>query len=145
MDSNANVTPQRSWWTHTRQDLESFHNEAERLLQRHNSILEPKAFHAIHKMLQSAGEPQLIQAILQSDKENGYHRPPTLGNFLLVRPVFFESLLELIDWLIEEKKRLTTETGKEVGIIEEALQGCRASGTPKCMISPEKLASKFQA
>lgn len=145
MDSNANVTPRCTWWHYVTQDLQSFHREAERLLERYNSILEPKAFLAVHKMLQSAGEPGLVMGLLQSDQELDFPRPRVLGNFLLVRPEFFEALLELIDWLVAEKTRLKAETGQEIGIIEYALQGNRASGTPECMISPEKLASQVQA
>lgn len=145
MDSNANVTPRSTWWHYVTQDLQSFHRDAERLLERYNSILEPKAFLAVHRMLQSAGEPGLVLGLLQSDQELGFPRPRVLGNFLLVRSEFFDALLELIDWLIAEKTRLKAETGQEVGIIEHALQGNRASGTPECMISPEKLASQVQA
>ncbi len=145
MDSQANVTPQRTWWRYATEDLQSFHVAAERLLERYNSILEPTAFLAVHRMLNSAGEPGLVHGLLQSDKEMGTPRPKVLGNFVLTRPDFFAALLELIDWLMAEKNRLEKETGRAVGIISTALQGNRASGVPACMIAPDKLANQLHA
>lgn len=145
MDSYANVTPRRTWWQYIPEDLQSFHDSAQRILERYNSILDPEAFLAIHEMLNRAIEPGLPLGILQSDREMGIPRPTVLGAYAPILQDHFDALLRLIEWLVHEKARLSHETGHELGRIDFALQGNRSDGTPPCMISPEKIAQQENA
>lgn len=145
MDSQANVTPRRTWWRYVPEDLQSFHEEASRVLECYNSILDPQAFLALHKMLNSAGEPGLTVSMLRSDEETGIKRPRVLGNYSFFRPDHFVALLELVDWLIAERARLSKQSGRELGIILDSLEGSRSPGVPPCMISPEKFAAQNEA
>lgn len=144
MDSHPNVTPRRTWWQYVSEDLESFRVSAERILERYNAILDPKAFLSIHRLLNTTVEPGLPLGILQSDQEAGYPRPRLLGNYLPILPEHFTALLELIDWLVSEKQSLSKITGEKLGEITVTLHGNRSDGIPPCMMAPEKMAAQIQ-
>lgn len=144
LDSNANVTPRRTWWQHAPEELRLFQDQANRILERYSAILDPEAFLTIHKTLNATVEPGLMAGILQSDREMGFPRVRVLGNYFLVHPTHFLALLELINWLIAERARLSSESGLELGQISQILEGNRQAGTPRCMISSDKLAAQVQ-
>lgn len=145
MDSYANITPKRTWWQHAPESTQSFLDAAEKILQRYNAILEPRVFLSIQQMIRATPEPGLTLGLLQSDQEMGFPRVRVLGNYVLFMEDHFVALLELVDWLIEERVSLAKESGKELGPISTALSGKRLEGTPACMIAPEKLAAQLQA
>lgn len=145
MDSRANVTPSRTWWDYLPQELQDFRQRATVILERHNGILDPAAYHAVHQIAHSGMEPGLVHGIRASDQEMGFPRIRILGNYCFFLPDYFSSVLELVEWCNSEADAIERVSSHKLLRIAKDLSGAPHSTTPPCMIKPENLAAQLNA
>jgi hypothetical protein len=145
MDSQPNVTPTRTWWEYLPEQMAEFKRHAEVILERYNSILSPKAFLLIHKLLNALMDPYISRAIRASDLQMGFPRPRTLGHHLVLTDEYFPSVLALVSWCNTERQSLERESHLSLRGVPEALEGNRPEGIPRCMIAPEELQAQADA
>ncbi len=98
MDSIPNVTPRTNWWSYLPHQLKDFKKLSETILERHNNTLDPIAYYAVHKIMKSILDPDLIQATIISDQEYNFKRAKNLGNYLFILDDYFEAIKDLINW-----------------------------------------------
>ncbi|MFZ2303067.1 MAG: hypothetical protein WAW10_14500 [Gallionella sp.] len=98
MDARPNVTPQRTWWEYFPQNLSDHRKRAETILERHNNVLDPKAYSYVHQIATEGMDPELINSIRQSDMQGGFPRPYILGSYYFLREGYFETVLGLVAW-----------------------------------------------
>jgi hypothetical protein len=60
LDSQPNVTPARTWWDWVPQNLSDHKKRAETILERHNNVLDPKAYAYVHHIATGGMDPDLI-------------------------------------------------------------------------------------
>lgn len=145
MDSEPNVTPRRTWWEWLPQQLNDFKRKAEIILERHNTILDPKAYGLVHSFATAGLSPEIISSIRQSDLQMGYPRPSVLGSYFFHYEDYFSSALGLIDWCNEEANRIKAISSHEVASVNTDLVAHPTQKNAKCMINQEKLVNQLKA
>lgn len=143
MDSQANVTPSRTWWDYLPQQLREFKRLAEVILERHHGILNPTVYYGVHQLAHAAMDPDISNTIRASDIEYGFPRPRNLGSYSIIVDDYFPSVLALVDWCITEADIIEKLSGKSPMRIEKQLLSVRPTGTPPCMIQPDALVSQI--
>lgn len=106
LDSQANVTPARTWWDWVPQSLSDHKKRAETILERHNNVLDPKAYAYVHQIATGGMEPSLIHSIRQSDLQMGFPRPRILGSYYFLLDNYCETVIGLVEWCEEQFKQL---------------------------------------
>ncbi len=72
MDSQPAVVPRRTWWEWLPENLTEFKKKAETILERHNFILDPKTYLAVHKLATDGLEPGMITTLKVTDAQSGF-------------------------------------------------------------------------
>jgi hypothetical protein len=139
LDSLANITPKRECWDWVAQNLADFQTRSEKILERHNGILEPAVYSTVHTLSSDTMEPGLMRGILQSDREMGFPRPKTLGHYCFFQRSFFDSLLSLVDWCGTERIFLEKHGFRDLKRVTDSVHPWPINERPQCMIPPELL------
>lgn len=100
------VTPPRTWFDWFPHQYHELHELAERILERHNSILDPDAYALVHQLSIEGPSGSILTAIRQTDQINGIPRPTNLGSYWPHPEGMFDAILSLIDWAQREHKYL---------------------------------------
>lgn len=139
MDSEPNVTPRRTWWEWLPQQVSEYKKQAETILERHNTILDPKAYGLVHKFATSGLGPEIISGIRQSDRQMGCPRPTIMGYYFFHHEDYFASALDLIDWCNKETSLINKFSNHKALLINTKLASHPTQRNAKCMISQEKI------
>jgi hypothetical protein len=97
LDAVAPVTPTRTWWDWFPQNVSGHKKRAETILERHNIVLDPRAYAHVHHLATGVIEAD-FQALRQSDFERGVPRPHILGHYYFVLDDYFQMILSLASW-----------------------------------------------
>ncbi len=145
MNSQPNVTPARSWWQFFPEQLTEFQSHAEKILERHNTILDPIAYDAVHKLANCCMNPGIINGIRQSDAEFKTPRPQILGSYFFTTGPYFSSLLLLAEWCNEEAKKIKKLDKVDAMEIDQTFPVSEPRFPPPCMIKQEVYEAQAKA
>lgn len=145
LDANASVTPSRSWWVYVPQILSEQKELAETILERHNNVLDPKAYSFVHQIASELMAPNLMHTLRQSDTECGFPRPRILGSYFFVIGDYFASVIGLVDWCEAQFKQLEQNGIKGLKRVCSTIGPWEAQSQPASMIGMEALKEQFAA
>lgn len=138
LDSQPNVTPQRTWWEWLPEQEEDFRTRGERILQRHMGILDPQTYALIHQFVSGVDVSPSIRTMRKSDQELGYPRPQNLGSYWITNGEVLNTVVKLNEWCIEKKQFL--EKQGMSGLLNPVftLDSFDENPAPECMIDSNK-------
>lgn len=139
LDSEANITPKRQCWQWVDEALRDWKTRSEKILERHNHILDPQAYSSIHTLANDCMEPGLMHGLRQSDVEFGFMRPKVLGNYTFFQRSYFEATLGLMKWCQKERSDMEKEGYLDLRKVIDTVHPWTPSTNPKCMIPRELL------
>ena len=139
LDSKANITPSRTCWDWVTETMSDTKQRADKILERHNGILDPTAYAAVHSIVSDIMEPGLMRGILGADQEMGFPRPKVLGNYCIFQRTYFDAILKLINWCESERKCLEGDGYSELKKVINSIHSWTPSKEPKCMIPMDLL------
>jgi len=143
MDSASNVIPKRTWWTYFPQNIKEFKNHAERLLERHNQILEPKTYASVHILATEVMDPSLIATINSIDAKISFPRPRVLGSYYIVSDEYRNAIIDLVRWCQKMREFLENNGFDNLRQVISEPKKWDPKDPPPCMISPEKIKIQF--
>jgi hypothetical protein len=138
LDSQPNVTPQRTWWEWLPEQEQDFRARSERILQRHMGMLDPQTYALIHQFISSVDFNPNIRTKRKSDQELGYPRPQNLGSYWTTNSEALNTVIKLNEWCIETKQFL--EKQGMSGLLNPVftLNSFDENPLPKCMMNRDK-------
>ena len=116
LDAEACVFPKRTWWAYLPQAENQYRQLGEKILERHSSVLDPYAYHLIHKVLNGFLDPNIGLNMLSVSKQAGgfgsredWDRLPEnqrnrLGRYWLAIEENLQDFAALHSWYISHKK-----------------------------------------
>ncbi len=145
LDSMAQVTPKVPCWSWVFTNFSDFKERSNRILERHNGILDPKAYSYVHTLDRELMDPKMIQSIRQSDHDFGFPRPKVLGNYCFVGSSYFKTILLLMKWCKDEKIFLEEQGCSNLLAVTDTVHPWEPTDTPKCMIPMPLLQQQMNA
>lgn len=145
MDSQPNVVPRRTWWEWFPQNQIDFRKKAETILERHNSILDPEAYGAVHKIATHIMDPEMIATSRQIDIKSGFPRPKVLGSYWFPIEDYGSPILELVSWCKKKEKVLETAGIKNLKKVISDVYKWESQTLPPCMIDDSELQRQINA
>lgn len=139
LDSQANVTPARTWWDWAPQSLSDHKNRAETILERHNNVLDPKAYAYVHQIATGGMEPGLIHSMRQSDLQMGFPRPRILGSYYFLLDNYCETVIGLVVWCEEQFKQLESNGIQGLKRVGATIGPWERQDKPPSMIDEQEL------
>ncbi len=128
--------PKRSWWQWLPENLEDFNHLAEKILERHNNILDPEAYFAVHKIVSEGMKPEMITSLHNLDKLAGIPRPRILSCYWYMPQEHMESILQLTSWCTNRADLLESKGIKNLKKVISEIQPWEPMTSPSCMIDP---------
>lgn len=147
LDGMPNVHPPRTWWDFLPQQSSDMAAKAEKILERHIEVLNPKVFALIHNLLShgmlNSNKISMMSSIRVSDQATGFPRPSNLGNYTVENEKSLNPIIELNKWCKIEYEKLKTIGGNVIPLIKPYtyLQESTVENPPSYM-TPEKLSSQ---
>jgi hypothetical protein len=145
MDSQPNVIPRRTWWEWFPQNLTEFQTKSETILERHNSILDPEAYSAVHKLATHIMQPDMIATSRQIDRTSGFPRPKVLGSYWFPIEEYQEPILSLVSWCIHKEDTLKSSGLKNLKSVISKVTPWETQDSPECMIDENELQKQINA
>lgn len=71
LDSEACVFPKRTWWQYLPQVEDEYRKLGERILERHSAVLDPNAYHLVHRVVNGFLKPNIGLGMLHTMKQAG--------------------------------------------------------------------------
>lgn len=145
MDSQPNVVPRRTWWEWFPQNQMDFIKKAETILERHNSILDPEAYAAVHKIATHIMDPEMIGTSRQIDIKTGFPRPKVLGSYWVPLEDYAGPILTLVSWCEKKVKVLEAAGIKNLKKVISEVNQWEPQTSPPCMIDESELQRQIEA
>lgn len=123
LDSQPSVIPKRTWWEWLPKNLREFNQLAEKILERHNTILDPEAYFAVHKIAAEGIKPELLITMREVDKSAGFPRPKILQCYWYMPEEHMEAILELTKWCTNKAEFLESKGIKNLGYFKNSAMG----------------------
>ena len=145
LDSNPKVLPKRTWWEWFPQNLIEFRTQAETILERHNSILDPAAYAAVHKIATYIIRPEMIATSRQIDIQSGFPRSKILGSYWHLIGDYSGPTLTLVSWCQYKIQKLESSGLENLEKVVSQVEQWDPQASPPCMISQEELQKQIEA
>jgi len=149
LDAKPSVTPPRTWWQWLPQQLTNMSSMADKIIERHVQVLDPKAYSYIHSLLSdgmlSSMKVNIIVTIRQSDQANGFPRPTNYGSYLADDEESLRSIIDLDEWCKQEYKALKKISSYSIKEPFVAPGVKQVTENPASYMSQEKLQSQLKA
>lgn len=145
MNADANVTPRRSWFEAFPQGIQDHLDQANMILQRHSTVLDPEAYRCVHSLTRMLLTPQLMAAIRQSDREHHCPRPAVLQSYFALGEDYLDSINTLVAWCKNQKNALERQGAKGLYAVHSTVGPWELNSNPPSMISPTDLANQREA
>lgn len=94
----ANALPKQTWSAYFDHQMDKIHKHAEKVLERHNGVLEPEVHNAVYMLVYY--KPHSIASLSALDQHMGTPRPSNLGGHFAYIREWFEAVLTLHEWTI---------------------------------------------
>jgi len=145
MDSQPNVVPTRTWWEWFPQSQKDFIKKAETILERHNAILDPEAYSAVHKIATHIMDPGMIATARQIDIKSGFPRPKVLDSYWVPLEGYGGQILSLVSWCEEKVNVLESAGIKNLKKVISEVNQWEPQTSPPCMIDESELQQQIKA
>ncbi len=145
MDSQPNVIPRRTWWEWFPQNMMEFKKMAETILERHNFILDPEAYSAVHKIATHILDPEMITTSRQIDMKSGFPRPKVLGHYWFLIEDYAAPILYLVSWCEKKRKLLESSGATNLKKVISQINPWESQNSPPCMINEIELQRQIEA
>lgn len=144
MDSQPRVIPAQTWWEWFPENMKSFRKLAEVILERHNTILDPQAYSAVHVIATSMADPDVIATIRSNDSKEAFPRPRVLGAYWPVIDGYYAAVIALVRWCEARVKRLESYGIRDLNEVVQ-IPRWEEQASPPCMLEPEELQKQIRA
>lgn len=144
LDSQPNVIPKREWWQWLPENLKDFIQLAEKILERHNNILDPEAYFAVHKIASEGMKPEMITSIRNIDKMSGFPRPRILSCYWYMPEEHLDAILYLTRWCANKVELLESRGIQNLKKVVSEIQPWESVASPPCMIDPMALEKQYK-
>lgn len=145
INSAAPVTPSQTWWSYLPSTLKNHVGHAQRILERHQSVLDPQAYHDIFILARALEHTDHAAVMRVSDAEWGIPPAPHLGHYLVIIDDFWGAVLSLARWCNTEANQIRMLSGSAPQLLEEEIPiRTPVPGSP-CMVPEAVLAAWHQA
>ncbi|WP_139176957.1 hypothetical protein [Nitrosospira multiformis] len=145
MDSQPNVTPPRTWWEWLPDNLNHHRKRATVILERHNNVLDPKAYAYVHQIATEGIDPGLIQSIRHHDKVNGFSRPHVLAYYWGPPEGYCQTILGLTSWCENQVKILERNGMRELRRVVSTIGPWELNEKPPSMFDEKELEKQIWA
>lgn len=145
MDSQPNVIPPRTWWEWVPQSLADHKKRAETILERHNNVLDPKAYAFVHQIATEGIEPDMINTLRQSDIRDGFPRPHILGSYCFLPENYGETVLGLVNWCRQQVLHLEVNGFAGLRRVGADIGQWDRQDKPASMIGQQELVAQLKA
>ena len=122
MDAKPLVTPPRTWWEWIPENWADHRNLAERILERHNQVLDAEIYGCVHQIATEGINLTLIPSVRQSDTISGFPRPSNLRNWHYLPEGYCQAIVKLVTWCKTSARELRSagvngilDVGSEIG------------------------------
>jgi hypothetical protein len=147
LDAKPSVTPPRTWWQWLPEQLKNMSSMADKIIERHVQVLDPKAYSYIHSLL-SAGmlssmKVDIIRTIRQSDQADGFPRPTNFGSYLADNEESLRPIILLDEWCKREYvalEKISSHPIKKPFVVPE-IKG--VINNPASLMSKDKIQSQL--
>lgn len=145
LDARPPVSPTRTWWEWLPDSLSDHRAKAEIILNRHNNILDPKAYAMVHQLATEGTDPSTIHALRKTDSEMGYPRIRVLGSYFFPMESYYKTVLGLVEWCLKQEALLKRNGLEDVQTVTNKLSNSEPSNPPPSMISEDELLKQIEA
>jgi hypothetical protein len=145
LNAQPNVTPARTWWDWVPQSLSDHKKRAETILERHNNVLDPRAYAYVHHIATEANEPDFIHVLRQSDREKGFPRLSILGSYYFLLENYCETVIGLVAWCEEQVKQLESNGIQGLKRVGATVGPWERRDRPPSMIDEQELERQLAA
>jgi hypothetical protein len=139
LDSMPNIAPARSCWDWIDEATSDSKRRSEQILERHNGMLDPNAYAAVHTVASDIMVPGLMRGMLSADQQSGFPRPRNFGSYCFFQRPYFDAVLRLIEWCESERKCLEDCGYPGLKEVCNSVHPWTLKEDPQCMIPSELL------
>ena len=122
-----------------------FKKKAETILERHNSILDPEAYSAVHKIATHMMDPEMIATSRQIDVKSGFPRPKVLGSYWFPIEDYAGPILTLVSWCEKKVTMLESSGITNLKKVISQVNKWETQISPPCMIDEAELQRQIEA
>lgn len=145
MEAQPLVMPPRTWWEWIPENLMDHRNLAERILERHNFVLDAEIYGCVHRIATEGLNPTLIPTIRQADQHSGFPRPHNLGSYHYLSECYCEDIVKLVSWCQDSAKELRRSGANGIKDVGAEIGEWEADESPPSKLSDIALLEQMAA